>query len=114
MALDLLKLSGITHETTVKIGKDKVTVRFRGVSVRAHRELEQTEVFYLEDDVQMIRKPEYLAVFVMEIVSGENSLQPDIEFWLDADPVFLNTIFEAVTGAQNLPKAMPSESATTS
>jgi hypothetical protein len=122
MAIDLQKLSSITHEVNAKIGEDEVTIFFRGASVRAHRELEKTDTYYEEEveqdgktrKVVMIRKPEYLTVFVTQIVSGDTSLQPDADYWLDAQPEFLDAVYEAVTGAQNPPKATPSESATTS
>lgn len=115
MSFDLTSVQRVaTHTVAVTFADTAIEVDFRGLSVRATREVNNAGGYVKgEGGETRILPPEYLSVFVKELRSGDQVLNPDLNFWLDATPSFVDSIFSAVYGAQYPPKATDSESETT-
>lgn len=105
MSIDFGKLAKATHLTTtfieVKGKPEKVTVRFRGTSVRVQRELEALGGI-LDIEKGVVKPPEYLVAYGVTLINSKGEeFTPTLDWWLDADPDHLTTIFTAVNRAMN-------------
>lgn len=115
--MDFGKLSRAIHSTKADYNGNEFTVRFKGISLKLQDELRK--LGGIDDESDVIKLPEYLAVFVVSITSAEDTYTPSLEDWREADIAFQSAVFKAIQEAMNPGKSTASlssdiSSATTS
>ncbi len=104
--MDFGKLSRALHTTKAEYNGNEFTIRFKGISLKLQEELKKIGGFDEESDV--IKLPEYLAVFVVSLTSGEDAHAPTLAEWHEADIAFQAAVFKAIQEAINPGKSTAS------
>lgn len=96
--MDFAKLSKATHTTKAEYGGESFTIQFRSSTQRAYEELARIDG-YIDREAGTVKLPEYLSVFVVALISGNTTFNPDLDYWKDADLDFVSTVHKAISEA---------------
>jgi len=97
--MDFGKLSKAIHTTKAKYNGNEFALQFRGISLKLQEELKK--IGGIDEESDVIKLPEYLAIFVVSLTSGDDTHKPTLDDWKESDINFQSACFKAIQEAMN-------------